>query len=88
MTGTLAHFASSSTSAWEKVRIMIPSTIRDSTRAVSLIGSPRPIWMSRLERNRAWPPSWKAPTSKETRVRVDDLAKTMASVLPARGFSR
>src|SRR3954469_3174154 len=44
--------------------------------------------MSREERNRAWPPSWKAPTSNETRVRVEILAKIIASVLPAGGFSR
>src|SRR5213594_21635 len=44
--------------------------------------------MSRDERNRAWPPSWYAPTSNDTRVRVLDLAKIMASVFPASGASR
>ena len=40
------------------------------------------------ERKSAWPPSWKAPTSKETRVRVELLAKIIPSVLPASGLSR
>src|SRR6266576_3436259 len=43
--------------------------------------------MSRAERKSAWPPSWKAPTSKETRVRVELLAKIIPSVFPASGFS-
>ena len=34
------------------------------------------------------PPSWRMPTSKETRVRVDGFSKIMASVLPASGLSR
>src|SRR3546814_20089207 len=31
------------------------------------------------------PPSWRIPTSKLTRVRVDGFSNTMASVLPASG---
>ena len=34
-----------------------PWTMRPSTRAVSLMGSPRPSWMSLALRNIAWPPS-------------------------------
>src|SRR2546422_5733316 len=46
-----------------------PTRRSSDLRAVSAIGSPRPSWMSREERNRACPPSWYVPTSKETRVR-------------------
>src|SRR4051812_1706931 len=44
--------------------------------------------MSRDERKSACPPSWKAPTSKETRVRVELLAKIIPSVFPASDLSR
>ena len=44
MTGTLPYWAKASTSSWPKVRIIMPSTYRESTRAVSWTGSPRPIW--------------------------------------------
>ena len=40
------------------------SHIREITRAVSLIDSPRPNWMSRLLKNSACPPSSFIPTSK------------------------
>jgi hypothetical protein len=33
------------------------------------------------------PPSWRMPTSKDTRVRVDGFSKIMASALPASGLS-
>ena len=66
----------------------MPCTYRDSTRAVSAMGSPRPSCMSREERNRACPPSWYMPTSNDTRVRVLDLAKIIARVFPASGVSR
>ena len=36
------------------------------------------------ERNRAWPPSSYMPTSKLTRVRVDDFSKIIPSFLPSR----
>ena len=52
----------------------------ESTRAVSSIGSPRPSWVSRGDRNRAWPPNCAIPTSKDTRVRVEDFSKIMPSV--------
>src|SRR5919206_5091006 len=42
--------------------------------------------MSRGERKSACPPSCHAPTSKDTRVRVDDFMKIIASDLPASGF--
>src|SRR6476660_5569810 len=41
--------------------------------------------MSRDERKSAWPPNWNAPTSNETRVRVELLAKIIPSVFPASG---
>src|SRR6185312_2723706 len=34
------------------------------------------------------PPSWRMPTSKETRVRVDGLSNTIASTLPSSGLDR
>ena len=53
------------------------------------MGSPRPSWLAELERKMPWPPSWKMPVSKETRVRVELLAKIMARVLPStRGIMR
>ena len=61
---------------------MMPSMKRLSTRAVSLMGSPRPSCMSRSERNSARPPSCCMPTSNDTRVRVEDLVNIMPSVLP------
>ena len=39
--------------------------------------------MSRDDRKSAWPPSWNIPTSKDTRVRVDDFSKIIASVCPS-----
>src|SRR6056297_999602 len=53
------------------------------TRAVSRTGSPRPICVVAEERNRAWPPSWYIPTSKDTRVRVELFSNSMPRVLPA-----
>ena len=52
-----AQAASASTSAWANVRIMMPSRYRESTRAVSCTGSPRPICRSLEERNSALPPN-------------------------------
>src|SRR5687768_15280181 len=43
--------------------------------------------MSRGERKSACPPSCQAPTSKETRVRVDAFMKIIASDFPASGFA-
>src|SRR6266702_1766140 len=56
------------------------------TRAVSLIGSPRPIWESLVEMKSGCPPSWNIPTSNETRVRVEDFSKIMARVFPLRSW--
>ena len=42
MVGMFAYCANSSTSDCAKVRKIAPWTMRPSTRAVSLIGSPRP----------------------------------------------
>ena len=57
----------------------------EMTRALSSMGSPRPRWLSRGDKNIACPPSWYMPASKETRVRVDDFSKIIASSLPASG---
>src|SRR3569832_2204678 len=57
------------------------STMRDSTRAVSCIGSPRPSWVSRGEGKIALPPRCSIDESKATRVRVDDFSNTKPSTL-------
>jgi hypothetical protein len=54
--------------------------IRDKTRAVSSMGSPRESWESGGARNIEWPPNWAIPVSNDTRVRVDDLSKTRTAV--------
>src|SRR3954471_22936970 len=76
--GMPEYFAKSSTSLCAKVRMIAPCTMRPSTRAVSAIGSPRPSWMSTAERNITSPPSSRTPTSKETRVRVEDFENISA----------
>jgi hypothetical protein len=55
------------------------------TRAVSLIGSPRPSWMSTALKNIGCPPSSRMPTSNDSRVRVDCLENISAHVWPASG---
>src|SRR2546425_8731505 len=85
MTETVAFAASSRTLSRRNDRYMMPSTYRLSTRAVSAIVSPRPIWRSFGLRNSAWPPSCVMPTSKETRVRVDAFSNSMARLLPRKG---
>ena len=64
---------------------MMASTKRDSTRAVSASVSPRPSCISCAVSRIASPPSWRMATSNETRVRVEGLSNTIASVLPASG---
>ena len=49
------------------------------------MGSPLPSWMSFDDRNIMDPPSSRTPTSKETRVLVEDLVKIMAQVWPVSG---
>ena len=68
--------------AWAYVRAMIPSTYRESTRAVSEIGSPRPSCRSRDDRNMPKPPSWNIPASNDTLVRVEDFSKIIARLRP------
>ncbi len=65
---------------------MTTSTMREMTSATSSIGSPRPSWVSRLDRNSAVPPSCAIPASKDTRVRVEFFSKIMARVLPLSGW--
>ncbi len=85
ITGTREWAAKASTVSWSKVRIITASTIRDSTRAESSTGSPRPSWVSRGDRNTLAPPNWVIATSNDTRVRVEDFSKIMPRVLPRRG---
>ena len=54
------------------------ATWRLSTRAVSLIGSPRPSWDSVESMIIGWPPSSAMPTSNEIRVRVEALSNKTA----------
>ena len=70
------------------MRIMMASTKRDSTRAVSAMDSPRPSCISRPVRTIGSPPIWRMATSKDTRVRVDGLSKIIARGRPASGLSR
>ncbi len=56
-TGTRENSANFSMIACSKVRIMTMSTMRLTTRATSSIGSPRPIWVSRVMRVITVPPS-------------------------------
>jgi hypothetical protein len=65
------------------VRNTIAWANRDSTRAVSSIGSPRPSWVPSLVRIVAWPPSSRTATSKLTRVRVEAFSMTIATWRPA-----
>ena len=48
--------------------------------------SPRPSWISVPVSTTTSPPSWRMPTSNETRVRVDGFSKISARVRPASGF--
>ncbi len=84
--GTFENRAKSTTSCWAKVRMITPCTIRPSTLAVSLMGSPLPNCISFPERNIGNPPSSRTPTSNETRVLVEDFVKIMAHVCPAKGW--
>ena len=58
---------------------MIAATCRVSTRAVSAIVSPRPIWVLAVSISRGSPPSSATPTVKETRVRRLGLSKSRAT---------
>ena len=82
ITGTCECCANVSTVLWAKVRIITASTMRDSTRAESSIGSPRPSWVSRGDRKMLAPPNCVMATSNDTRVRVEDFSKIIPSVLP------
>ncbi|MCY1398493.1 hypothetical protein D9M71_135260 [compost metagenome] len=85
ITGTREWAANSVSVLWAKVRIITASSMRDMTMALSLMGSPRPSWVSRGDRKMAWPPSWIMPASKERRVRVEAFSKIMPSTRLFRG---
>ena len=87
MTGTVANSAISVILSRSKVRIIIQSTYREITRAVSAMVSPRPSCKSALFRTTTSPPSCFIPTSNETRVRVEGFSNIIASVFPAKGLS-
>jgi hypothetical protein len=70
ITGTDASRASSSTSAWANTLARMTLLKRDKTRAVSVMLSFVPSWMSSLPRNSACPPIMEKPVSVDTRVRV------------------
>ncbi len=71
ITGTADAWAKRSTSSWWMARIITASTMRESTRAVSSMDSPRPSCMSAAVAMVTAPPSWRMPASKEKRVRVE-----------------
>ena len=79
ITGTWLLAAKFFSVAWAKVRIITASSMRDITRALSAIGSPRPNWVSRGERKIACPPSWIMPASNDKRVRVEAFSKIIPS---------
>ena len=54
-------------------------TMRDNTRAVSAIGSPRAICEPALVITSGWPPSSLTATSSEMRVRVEAFSKISAT---------
>ena len=66
--------------SWPTVRQTMAATWRSSTRAVSSMDSPRPIWELPASMISGRPPSSAMPTAKETRVRVDGLSKSTATV--------
>gem|GEM_PF-4938775 len=88
MTGTLELAAKSVRVEWANVRIITASSMRDMTMAESLIGSPRPSWVSRGDRKIAWPPSWIMPASNDSRVRVEAFSKIIPSTRFFRGSNR
>ena len=82
-TGIVAWCASSSTSACAKVRITIASHMRETTFAVSAIGSPRPSCNSSPRVKIGWPPRRTTAVSIEMRVRVEAFVKCSSTVRPA-----
>lgn len=73
-----------SISRWSPTRAMNPSAILPMTCAVSRSDSFTPSWMSAPPRNMAFPPSTDVAVSLATRVRVDRLLNSIATVLPFR----
>src|SRR5690606_30165497 len=85
-TGTVAWAAISSIRSWPKVRHTIAETMRVSTSVVSATDSPRPSWLEPASITSGLPPSSAMPVAKETRVRVEALSNTSATVRgPSRG---
>src|SRR4051812_21701013 len=82
-TGTPAWAASCSTSSSGPVRMPIAATWRLRTSAVSRTDSPRESWSSFSPRTIGKPPiSW-MPAWKDTRVRVEGLWKSSATLWPS-----
>ena len=86
ITGTRECAAKRSMIDCSKVRIITMSTMRETTRATSSIGSPRPSCVSPMLSTIEAPPSWKMPASKDTRVRVELFSNTIASIRSASGW--
>src|SRR5215472_2572554 len=87
ITGTLDAAASARTSSWALARIMIASTMRESTRAVSSTVSPRPSCMSLCVAMIEAPPSCRIAASNENQVRVEFFWKIIASTRSRPGAS-
>ena len=62
--------------------------MRDSTSAVSRGDSPRESCSSPSRSTSGWPPSSYTPVSNETRVRVEGLSNTSATLLPSSARER
>lgn len=75
ITGTELAAAICSMLSWPNVRHTIAALCRHSTRAVSPIGSPRPIWLVCESITSGMPPSSPTPTENDTRVRVEDFVE-------------
>jgi len=80
-TGTEHASASETIVLCSITRAMTTSTSLLSTRPVSSIVSWPPSWIMPGPRYCACPPIWLIAVSNETRVRVDDCWKIIASVM-------
>lgn len=79
--------ARTSISSCPPTRAMMPSTILDTTRAVSYRLSFTPSWISCGPRNIGVPPRVATDVSDATRVRVDRFENMIATLLPVKDCS-
>ena len=87
-TGTDACSASSSTSSCGPVRTPTACTIRDSTSAMSREGLAARHLQLALAQHQRVAAQLGTPTSNETRVRVEGLSKTSATLRPSSAATR